>query len=192
MRRKSIPYLSTSGLPSRVPGVIVIVLLFSQFFARNQVPTKKLRRSWACCRSFHSRHEEAHQLSSPARPRPHGNLGRCTTARSQHVLAPSMLISSMISMYFSCQSILLCPSTQRFVEARTPDWVEPLLEATRDVSTEILHTEWIVIPLIPAAAVPEVAVTSRRCDILLLSNSANRCFNDPRLSGAALAPDEPT
>jgi hypothetical protein len=36
------------------------------------------------------------------------------------------------------------------------------------------HAEWIVIPLILAAAVPDVAVTIRCCDIPLLANSSRR------------------
>jgi hypothetical protein len=79
-----------------------------------------------------------------------------------------MLISSMISTSFFCQSIQPYLWTRRHVDEEKPcSWAGPLLEVVREVSTDTLQTAWIVIPLILAVAVPEVAVTSKRCSIPL-------------------------
>jgi hypothetical protein len=87
-----------------------------------------------------------------------------------------MLTSSIISRYFSYQSILACPSIYRFavLHALTP--LISLLEPIREASLEKPYTEWIIILLILAAAVPDVAVTNKRYNISLLANSFPRAL----------------
>ena len=58
------------------------------------------------------------------------------------------------------------------LDALTPSMF--LSEPMREASLDMPHAEWIVIPLILAAAVPDVAVTIRCCDIPLLANSSRR------------------
>ncbi|RSL76782.1 hypothetical protein CDV31_017361, partial [Fusarium ambrosium] len=59
--------------------------------------------------------------------------------------------------HFSCYSAVVCPSIRRLAEL---DAAKPSGSARRDraaVSLENPHAEWIVIPLMLAAAVPDVA-----------------------------------
>ncbi|KAH7361096.1 hypothetical protein BKA66DRAFT_214024 [Pyrenochaeta sp. MPI-SDFR-AT-0127] len=93
---------------------------------------------------------------------------------SYNVRAPSMLTSSMMSMSLSCQSIVTRLSTRRPPVLGAVNCSNPPLKPDRDLSLEKLHAEWIVIPLILAAAVPDVVVTSSRCDIPLLANNLTR------------------
>ncbi|KAL2015873.1 hypothetical protein VTK56DRAFT_4670 [Thermocarpiscus australiensis] len=104
------------------------------------------------------------------------------------VRAPSMLTSSMGSRYFSCQSIRAWPSTYRFpaVEALLPPTV--LLDPPRRPSFEKPQAEWIVTPLIRAAAVPDIAVTNRRCEMPLLRTARSRPQRDPTFR---FLPDRP-
>ena len=88
------------------------------------------------------------------------------------VRAPSMLTSSMISRYFSCQSLRTWLSTYR---SATLDDLTPLTvlsDPPRGPSFEKPQAEWIITPLIRAAAVPDVAVTSRRCEMLFPENNS--------------------
>jgi hypothetical protein len=94
-------------------------------------------------------------------------------------------------MYLSRQSIRLCPSTRRLDDGAPPAIAELVLEVLRVLSTERLHAAWIVIPLILAAAVPEVAVTSKRCSMPLHEQIDNHFYN-PRLSRAAFSSDKLT
>jgi hypothetical protein len=97
---------------------------------------------------------------------------RTATKRAKSLVrVPSMLTSSIISICFSCQSILLWPSTRRLVELGVVNQSKASFELDWTIPFEKLHAEWIVIPLIFAAAAPSVAVTSRRCDSPLLSNN---------------------
>jgi hypothetical protein len=85
---------------------------------------------------------------------------------------PSMLTSSIINMYFSCQSILVWPSTRSPVKLGVVNRSKASFELDWTMSFEKPHAEWIVIPLIFAAAAPDVAVTSRRWDSPLLSKNS--------------------
>ncbi|KAM5348943.1 hypothetical protein ACJ41O_008766 [Fusarium nematophilum] len=74
--------------------------------------------------------------------------------------------------HFSCHSAVVCPSIRRLTELGA---AKPSGSARRDraaVSLENPHAEWMVIPSMLAAAVPDVAVSSRRCDIPLFANSS--------------------
>ena len=107
-------------------------------------------------------------LKSSAHPR---SLQSCSFT-AYNVRAPSMLTSSMTSRYFSCQSIRIWPLTHKSATLGRPIPSEVLLGPPRDPSFEKMQAEWIVTPSIRAAAVPDVAVTSRQYPIPLLANSA--------------------
>ena len=49
-----------------------------------------------------------------------------------------------------------------------------LSKPVREASLDMLHAEWIVMPLMLAAAVSDVAITIRCCDIPLLANTSRR------------------
>jgi hypothetical protein len=72
----------------------------------------------------------------------------------------------MISRYFSCQSIRDWPLMERSTRF---DDLTPSMPLSRSVrhywSFEKPQAEWIVMPLIRAAAVPDVAVPRRRFEI---------------------------
>jgi len=84
-----------------------------------------------------------------------------------------MLTLSIISSHLSCQSILVCLSIYRSGPPADLTPCMTLYTPLRELlSFEKLDAEWMVMPLIRAAAVPGVAVISSRYEIPFLANSA--------------------